>query len=156
MIIVLKVYIWFTASGLSDFMSSYGNLKHVTAFIKLLESNDGGARSLRFFKGDYVHKGYSLNAKYLPSQLVRRLFSLVCIVKNVKKYYALFFQLVREEIVPLLESFCMELDIEEEMIRTEQAAILAECHGSRDEPCNASLEEEVDAGDQVGKTTSEM
>ena len=75
----LQVYPWITASGLSQFMATYGNHKNVTCFIPLLDKNDGGARSLRFFKGDSSHRGYTINVKYLPAQLVRRLFTLVCI-----------------------------------------------------------------------------
>ena len=77
---VLQVYIWFTGSGLNQFMSTYGNNKDVTSFIPLMEKNDGGKRHLRFCPGESAHRGYAINVKALPAQLVRRFFSLVCIV----------------------------------------------------------------------------
>ena len=67
------------------------------------------------------------------------------------KYFFLFFQLVRREIEPLLEGFCKELDMIEETSRAEQTAILAACHeehGQESLPCLASLEEEVDTGEE--------
>ena len=52
---------------------------------------------------------------------------------------------MREEIVPLLEGFSNQLEIEEEVMRTEQGAILAQCHGHGEEmSCPATLEEDVD------------
>ena len=81
----LQVYLWITATGLPEFMSTYGNHKNVTSFLSFLEKNDGGARSVRFVQGGSSHRGYYFNVNCLPSQLVRRLFSLVCIVKKCEK-----------------------------------------------------------------------
>ena len=81
----LQVYLWITATGLPEFMSTYGNHKNVTSFLSFLEKNDGGARSVRFVQGGSSHRGYQINVNCLPSQLVRRLFSLVCIVKKCEK-----------------------------------------------------------------------
>ena len=71
--------------GLKEFKSSYGNHKHATCFVPLLEKNDGGVRSVRFYPGDVMHRGFCINVKHLPSGLVRRLFSLVCFVKNCEQ-----------------------------------------------------------------------
>lgn len=86
----LQVYLWITASSLTQFMATYGNHKNVTCFIPLLEKNDGGVRSVRFSKGGSMHRGYTINVKYLPAQLVRRLFTLVCISKKHWKNIKLF------------------------------------------------------------------
>ena len=87
----LQVYLWITATGLPEFMSTYGNHKNVTSFLSFLEKNDGGARSVRFVQGGSSHRGYYFNVNCLPSQLVRRLFSLVCIVKKCEKILFFFF-----------------------------------------------------------------
>ena len=45
----------------------------------------------------------------------------------------------------MLEGFSNQLDIEEEVMRTRQGAMLAQCHGHGEEmSCPATLEEDVD------------
>ena len=72
----------------------------------------------------------------------------------MKKYYSFFCQLVREEIVPLLEAFNNQLEEEQ----AGQAAILAACNEDGGEmSCSATLEEAVDIDqendqNQVGKS----
>ena len=72
----------------------------------------------------------------------------------MKKYYSFFCQLVREEIVPLLEAFNNQLEEEQ----AGQAAILAACNEDGGEmSCSTTLEEAVDMDqendqNQVGKS----
>ena len=149
----LQVYLWIAGTALPEFKSIYGNNKNITSFLSLLEKNDGGSRSIRFFNGDSTHRGYHINVKFLPSQLVRRLFTLVCIVKKFEKILFYFCQLVREEIVPLLEDVFNQMDIQMEESQTGQAAILAASNENGGD--SATLEEVVDQGydqNQVGKS----
>ena len=87
----LQVYLWIAGTALPEFKSIYDNSKNITSFLSFLEKNDGGSRSIRFFNGDSTHRGYHINVKFLPSQLVRRLFTLVCIVKKFEKILFCFF-----------------------------------------------------------------
>jgi len=132
------VFLWFTSTGLKEFKSSYGNHKHATCFVPLLQQNDGGVRSVRFYPGDVMHRGFCINVKHLPSGLVKRLFSL----------------LVREDILPLLTGFGKQLDMEENGVRTEQAAILDEIqeHGQA-MSMPGTLEEDVDMEDMGDQNT---
>ena len=149
----LQVYPWIAGTALPEFKSIYDNSKNITSFLSFF-----GEEWRRFSLHQILQ--WRLNAQRIPHQCeISSLptgpetlhVGLYC--EEIWKNIIFFCQLVREEIVPLLEDVCNQLDIQMEESQTGQAAILAASNENGGD--SATLEEVVDQGydqNQVGKS----